>query len=212
MILRSFMRLFFHLLYHSMAWTYDIVAGMVSAGRWKNWVRSILPLMDGKQVLELGIGPGTLQTALLEAGISAVGLDESRQMLRIAKNGIERQFPDRLKILRCRAEHLPFPVGAFDTVTATFPSEYIFRPETLSECKRVLRPGGKFILLIGVEFGGRSLRSIFLRGLYRFTGQGVPDSRLLTQIEERINQFGFVTTHTVLPFHADHLTILLASS
>ena len=32
------MRLFFRLLYHPFAWTYDGVASAVSMGRWKRWV------------------------------------------------------------------------------------------------------------------------------------------------------------------------------
>src|SRR5687767_6312726 len=41
MLMRRFMRVFFHLLYHPFAFTYDLVAAVVSFGQWKNWGRSI---------------------------------------------------------------------------------------------------------------------------------------------------------------------------
>lgn len=45
MLIRTFMRVFFHLLYHPFAFTYDLVAAVVSFGQWKNWGQSILPLL-----------------------------------------------------------------------------------------------------------------------------------------------------------------------
>ena len=59
----AFMRAFFAGLYTQMAWTYDLVAAVVSVGMWTSWVRSTLTYLNGPQVLELGHGPGHLQIA-----------------------------------------------------------------------------------------------------------------------------------------------------
>ena len=88
------MRLFFHLLYHSFAWTYDLVASVVSFGRWKGWAKETLKLINGPRVLELGFGPGHLQAGLHAAGMEPFGLDESSQMARQrAAAGAERHPP-----------------------------------------------------------------------------------------------------------------------
>ncbi|NMC80811.1 MAG: hypothetical protein GYA59_15725, partial [Chloroflexi bacterium] len=39
------LKVFFDLLYHSFAWTYDGVAAVVSLGRWKGWVYSVIPFL-----------------------------------------------------------------------------------------------------------------------------------------------------------------------
>jgi len=75
---------FFNLLYHPFAWTYDLVAAIVSLGRWQDWLMQAMPYLSGR-VLEIGFGPGHLQVALNEAGMQAFGLDESRQMGRQAR-------------------------------------------------------------------------------------------------------------------------------
>jgi ubiquinone/menaquinone biosynthesis C-methylase UbiE len=92
MFMRSFMRAFFHLLYHPFAFTYDIVAAVVSFGQWKNWGRSILPFISGTRILELGHGPAHLQRFLLtlkersgrDRNLTLFAIDESAQMGRIA--------------------------------------------------------------------------------------------------------------------------------
>ncbi|MDO8754211.1 MAG: hypothetical protein Q7J80_09995, partial [Anaerolineales bacterium] len=88
-----FMRFFFHLLYHSFAFTYDLVAAIVSFGGWNDWVLSILPFIAGTRILELGHGTGHLQRILLtlrhgsgrDRGLFAVAIDESAQMGTLAK-------------------------------------------------------------------------------------------------------------------------------
>ena len=63
--MRTFMRFVFYLLYHPFAFAYDLVAAAVSLGRWKKWVLSVVPFLEGNQILEIGHGPGHLQSALL---------------------------------------------------------------------------------------------------------------------------------------------------
>src|SRR6185503_13802859 len=88
---KTILRFFFKLLYHQFAFTYDLVSATVSLGRWKDWVISILPFIEGTRVLEIGFGPGHLQRVLLSRGLIAVGIDESRQMARLAKYNLGKQ-------------------------------------------------------------------------------------------------------------------------
>ena len=55
------------------------------------------------------------------------------------------------RVLQGSAQYIPFPDAAFDTVVSTFPSEYIYDPDTISEVERVLRPGGRLIVIEGAN-------------------------------------------------------------
>ncbi len=206
--MRWFLRLFFNLLYHSFAWSYDLVAAIVSGGRWQDWVRSVVPLVMGKHVLELGIGTGTLQAALITAGYQTYGLDESPQMLRIVRKRLGISPGGRL--IRGKAEALPLPAGCMDAIVATFPSEYIFQAGTLLSCRRILRPGGRLVVLLGVEVGGNQLQSRMLRILYRVTGQGTPDVGRIENSLSGLIQYGFNATLKQIRFQEDILTIIVA--
>lgn len=190
-IIRCFMRLFFYLLYHPFAWSYDFVAWTVSLGRWRDWVKSVIPFIGGTRVLELGHGPGHLQRILLEMGLLAVGLDESRQMGTLAKKRLSQVGYTQIKITRGLAQFLPFPAGSFDTIVASFPSEYIFNTQTLVEAYRVLQYGGRLIVLPAAWITGQKLMERWAAGLFRVTGQVPTDP--IDIISERLKQpFGEV--------------------
>ncbi|MBN2501330.1 MAG: class I SAM-dependent methyltransferase, partial [Anaerolineales bacterium] len=139
--LSFFMQVFFDLLYHQMAWTYDLVAATVSLGRWNDWVYCILPDLTGSNILELGHGPGHLQKSMKRADTHVFGLDQSRQMGRIASRRLRRAgLP--VSLVNGVAQSQPFPAQTFQQVVATFPSEYIVDPLTLAEIYRILAPGG----------------------------------------------------------------------
>lgn len=165
-LIARFMRVFFALLYHPFAFTYDLVAAAVSFGRWKDWTRTVLPYIEGTRVLELGFGPGHLQRILLSRGLFAVGLDESRQMTGIAKKRLLKNGNTQINLSRGLAQQLPFPEQAFNSIISTFPSEYIFDAKTLAEAHRVLGSRGRFIIL-PVAWP----KSRLLAWLYKFTGE-----------------------------------------
>ncbi len=166
-------RLFFRLLYGPMAWTYDAVAWLVSLGQWVDWVQVALRYVSVGPALELAHGPGHLQEALARQGQWAVGLDLSPQMGRLARRRLRRAgLPPRL--VRARAQALPFRDGAFPTVVATFPTEFIIDPRTAREVMRVLAPQGRVAVVASCRLLGRDPLSRFLEWLYRVTGQRAP--------------------------------------
>jgi ubiquinone/menaquinone biosynthesis C-methylase UbiE len=170
-IIRRFMRLFFYLLYHPFAWSYDFVAWTVSLGRWRDWIMSLVPFIEGRRVLELGHGPGHLQRILLNRNLFTIGLDESRQMGYLVKKRLEYDGYTQIKLTRGLAQSLPFPAGSFDTLVSSFPSEYIFDAQTLAEAYRVLNNGGRFLVLPAAWITGQKLMERFAAGLFRITGQ-----------------------------------------
>ncbi len=140
------LRFLYHLLYYPFAWAYGFVAWVVSLGHWNDWVASVAPHAPGPRLLELGHGPGHLQALLAGARPLVVGLDLSPRMSRLAKRRLAAAGkPDRL--VRARAQQLPFAPGSFDQVVATFPSEYILAPASLRSIWSVLQPSGKLLVL-----------------------------------------------------------------
>jgi len=186
---KTILRFLFRLLYHQFAFTYDLVAAAVSFNRWKDWVMSVVPFIEGPRVLEIGHGPGHLQRVLRDQNLHTVGIDESVQMGRLAKRNLTRVSTPKadhksgdelsayaqINLTRGLAQSLPFSNGSFDTLVATFPAEYIFDPGTLTEAGRVLKPDGKFVILPGAVITGRGTRDRALALLFRFTGQTPPN-------------------------------------
>jgi len=173
--LKTILRFFFKLLYHQFAFAYDLVAATVSVGQWKNWISSILPLIKGTHILEIGHGPGHLQRILLtlrhgsgqDRNLFAVAIDESAPMGFLAK----RNTDGKANLTRALAQGLPFADSAFDTVISTFPADYIKDPLTLSEVKRCLSDGGRFIVLpVALQMGRKPLDRL-MSLLFRVTRQ-----------------------------------------
>jgi len=155
--LQKLLRFVYYLLYHSFAWTYDLVSGMVSLGHWNNWVKEVIPFMRGKKILELGFGPGHLQLELTSRGFQTFGLDESPQMAKLASRKLKLN-DSSINLVRGLSLYLPFS-SCFDTIVATFPSDYIFALGTIREITRALVPGGRLIVLLGVSPGNPNSRS-----------------------------------------------------
>ena len=203
MMMRNFMRMFFRLLYHPLAFTYDFVAACVSFGQWTKWVAEVMPFLDGQRILELGHGPGHLQRALRARGWNPAALDESPQMGFLAA----RRLGSGHQLTRGLAQQLPFADDAFDSVVATFPTEYIFDPLTLQSVKRVLRGNGKLIVL-PVAFP----QSGFLKWLYRVTGESpaVLDEALKNRFKQPFVSAGFETELRVVAAGSGRLLIVAA--
>ena len=197
------MRLFFRLLYHQLAFTYDLVAASVSFNRWKEWVRSVVPFIEGGRVLEIGHGPGHLQRILLSRQVVAVAIDESRQMGYLAK----RNTDGSARLTRGLAQQLPFPNQAFDTIVSTFPADYIHDALTLAEVKRCLRSGGRFIIL-PVAWQ----KNPFLDWLFRVTGESPSEAVELVKakFKEPLAKAGFETEVKTLDVKSSLLLIIFA--
>jgi len=204
------LRPFFYLLYHQFAWTYDFVAWVVSLGRWQEWVSAVLPYVQGPRVLELGFGPGHLQAMLDEKGLQAFGLDESRFMSRQARRNLHKNnYPSRLSI--GYAQEAPFAAGTFQTVVATFPSEYIYDPQTLAEIHRVLAPAGRAVILPLAWITGNLPLERLAAWLFRVTRQvsGEP-GQLHPAVRERFTRAGFEARGEAIRQRGSLLLVIVA--
>jgi ubiquinone/menaquinone biosynthesis C-methylase UbiE len=168
--LRAALRLFFEKLYTTFAWTYDLVAWMSSMGQWRDWQSAAVEDLPKGDILEIGHGTGHLLLRLMRLGRNVFGIDPSTQMTRIATKRLQRSGYDP-HVIRSKAQRLPLPKGRFSVILSTFPSAYIFDPDTLSEAYRVLQPEGVFVIVGSVRITGRGLLDRFAAWLFRITGQ-----------------------------------------
>jgi SAM-dependent methyltransferase len=106
-------------------------------------VGALLPPVAGRQVLDAGCGSGRTSAWLAGAGAEVVGFDASPEMLRRASERV----PSASFSLADLAEPLPFGDGSFDLAVASLVIHYLrdWVPP-LGEMRRVLRPGGAFVL------------------------------------------------------------------
>ena len=122
----------------------------------KKYIRqglSLLDPQDGEVILEIGSGTGYAQIHLnrvLTSGLG-VGLDLSAGMCQIAHRNLLRSgLSHRTNIIQNDTLPIPFRTGAFDAVFTSFTLELFDTPhipDVLAECRRVLKPGGRLVVV-----------------------------------------------------------------
>jgi arsenite methyltransferase len=124
--------------------TSDIVAQRAS-------VLTMLALVPGQHVLDVGVGPGFLaaeMAAEIGAGGRVCGIDLSDSMLAIAAARPVGPNAAIVELARGSAEEIPYDDGSFDVVVTTQVLEYVSDvPRALVEIHRVLKPGGRALIL-----------------------------------------------------------------
>jgi SAM-dependent methyltransferase len=109
-------------------------------------VRGWLELRPGERVLDVGVGPGFLAAEMAEevgANGMVAGIDVSQSMLTLAK---ERDAALDLRV--GSAGSIPYPDASFDVAVSTQVLEYVADvPAALAELRRVVRPGGRILVL-----------------------------------------------------------------
>jgi len=131
---------------------YRFASSVPFAGQWRIWQRLVLSRLHGHDVLELGCGLGDLLADMSESGYLCYAVEPSPQMVKAARETIQRRKLDKkATVIQGSSQHLPFSNNSFDNVVSTFPSEYIYDPDTIAEVERVLRPGGRFIVVEGAN-------------------------------------------------------------
>jgi demethylmenaquinone methyltransferase/2-methoxy-6-polyprenyl-1,4-benzoquinol methylase len=132
---------------------YDLMNDLMSLGlhrTWKAFTVWLAGVHAGERVLDVAAGSGDLAVAFARrAGASGeVWLtDVNRSML---ERGRDRLLDAGCLVpaVQCDAERLPFPAGYFDCVTVAFGLRNMTHKEAaLAEMARVLRPGGRLLVL-----------------------------------------------------------------
>jgi demethylmenaquinone methyltransferase/2-methoxy-6-polyprenyl-1,4-benzoquinol methylase len=141
-------------MFDKIAFRYDFLNHFLSAGIDKQWrkkaikqLRSINP----KSILDVATGTGDmaiLSNKLLNAE-KISGIDISEGMLQIGRNKIEKLgLQNKIALLKGDSETILFNNDTFDAVTVAFGVRNFENLEKgLNEILRVLRPGGKLVVL-----------------------------------------------------------------
>jgi demethylmenaquinone methyltransferase/2-methoxy-6-polyprenyl-1,4-benzoquinol methylase len=143
--------------FHSVARKYDLMNDLMSAGlhrAWKAFTVQIAGVRRGHRVLDIAGGTGDLARAFARsAGVGEPGggevwlTDINASMLAV---GRDRLLDDGLllPVAQCDAEKLPFADATFDRVSVAFGLRNMTHKEVaLAEMHRVLKPGGKLLVL-----------------------------------------------------------------
>jgi demethylmenaquinone methyltransferase/2-methoxy-6-polyprenyl-1,4-benzoquinol methylase len=143
--------------FDSVATRYDLMNDVLSMGLhrvWKAYAVSVAAVQPGMQVLDIAGGTGDLARAFAKRAGSTgrvVLSDINEAMLRV---GRDRLMDEGLVMptMACDAEHLPFKSGSaesgFDLVSVAFGLRNMTHKDAaLAEMCRVLRPGGRLLVL-----------------------------------------------------------------
>lgn len=147
---------------------YDPLLWFMRESRFKTGLIEQAQISNGNRVLDVGCGTGTLaiMTKQLHPQAEVVGIDADSKILGIArakaaKTGIKLTFDQGM------ADQLPYADGSFDRVLSSLFLHHLStanKLRTLREVLRVLRRGGRFVV---VDFGPP--RTFYSRLVARFT-------------------------------------------
>jgi SAM-dependent methyltransferase len=141
----------FELLYKNRA-LYWFASTVPFAGQWRVWQRLAIPRLRGWEVLEVGCGLGTLLVEMAQAGYRCRAIDRSPQMVAATRDRLRRAgLAERVEVREGSVQRLPYDDASFESVVSTFPTEYIADPAAIREMARVLRPGGRLIIVLGAN-------------------------------------------------------------
>jgi ArsR family transcriptional regulator len=131
----------------------------------------LLPPAAIGRMLDIGTGTGGLLESLAPRVSAAIGVDASRSMLALARTRLARPGLDHCSVRQADMYRLPFTDGSFDLVVMQMVLHYAEDPETaLIEAARVLRPGGRLVI---VDLVPHRDREAFFRLAHRW--EGFPD-------------------------------------
>jgi len=140
-------------MFDRIAYRYDFLNHFLSAGidvGWRKKAIKQLRSLDPKRILDVATGTGDmaiLADRLLNAQ-RIVGIDISEGMLEIGRNKLQKAGLQHIELLKGDSETILFDNNSFDAVTVAFGVRNFQDLELgLNEIKRVLKPGGKLIVL-----------------------------------------------------------------
>ena len=159
--------------FNSVASNYDIMNDVMSMGIhriWKNAMMDWLAPRSGQKLLDVAGGTGDVSFKFLKRAGSghATVLDLTEPMLIEGRKRAEAEsMQDNLDWVVGDAMALPFEDNSFDVYTISFGIRNVTRPqEALNEAYRVLRPGGRLVVLEFSQLPNAAMQTAY--DLYSF--------------------------------------------
>lgn len=171
-----------------------------------NWGLKLVNIQDGWTMLDVGCGGGFTIRRLLNRSKDAqvYGIDISEESVAKAKKVNAEVLDKQVFVTQGSAEKLPYENEKFDLVTAV-ETVYFWPnlPNCLQEVRRVLKPGGKFVILVEVVDSDSKWTSV-VEGMTAYTPE---------QIKSLLDDAGFIQTeiHRKKPTYATILGCKITS-
>ncbi|MCS7224060.1 MAG: ubiquinone/menaquinone biosynthesis methyltransferase [Armatimonadetes bacterium] len=144
---------------------YDLLNHLLTLGldlRWRRWAVQWLP-KDARLVIDIGVGTGDFSVVAFQSrpDLHIVGVDLSKKMLSKALQKVTN-LKGSFAVVQADALRLPFGDGVADGVLCAFTLRNFQNPERgLAEMARVLKPGGRALLLEFAPADTRWHRSVW---------------------------------------------------
>ena len=155
-------------LFAAVAPRYDLINDLQSGGLHRLWKRRLVRLAaprPGQPALDLCCGTGDVAFALARAGAEVTGCDFSRPMLDVAdRRAAARPVvgPGSVRFVQGDALNLPLADGSFDVVTVSYGLRNLADgARGIREMARVLRPGGRLVVLDFGKPDNRAWRAVY---------------------------------------------------
>ena len=141
-------------MFDDIAVRYDFLNRFLSAGidiTWRKKALRELVALQPKNMLD--VATGTADVAIMASDIlkpeKITGIDISDGMLEIGKSKIAKlNLSNKIQLLNGDSAAIPFADNSFDAVTVAFGvRNFEYLEKGLSEIRRVLKPGGKLVVL-----------------------------------------------------------------
>ena len=158
-------------MFDAIAPRYDLLNRLLSFGidrRWRKNAVGLLTLPANGMVLDVATGTGDVALEIASrtpATVQIIGADFTQGMLVHGRDKVAASpYAQRIQLVNAPCEELPFPPALFDAVTIAFGIRNVVdRPAGLREMCRVLKPGGRVVIL---EFSNPKSRTF--KALYDF--------------------------------------------
>jgi len=162
-----------HGVFSNVASKYDVMNDVMSMGIHRVWKDAMLDWLaprDGQRLLDVAGGTGDISFRFLRRAplAHATVLDMTESMLVEGQKRAEAEdFADRLDWIVGDAMALPFEASSFDVYTISFGIRNVTRiADALSEAFRVLKPGGRLMVLEFSQLPNEGLQKLY--DLYSF--------------------------------------------
>ncbi|TLM65192.1 MAG: bifunctional demethylmenaquinone methyltransferase/2-methoxy-6-polyprenyl-1,4-benzoquinol methylase UbiE [Deltaproteobacteria bacterium] len=154
---------------------YDLLNRLLSFGidrRWRRVAVRQLAVPPGGRVLDVATGTGDVALEIARQtgpSVRIVGADFTQGMLVRGREKVAAsRYAGRIELVNAPCEALPHPDGTFDGVTIAFGIRNVVdRDRGLAEMARVLKPGGRAVILEFATPRSRLFRAVYLFYFHR---------------------------------------------